>query len=74
MHGVIMKFMENSWFHVHDSAPAHRSVLVKDFLAKNDVTVLDHPSYWLGCSWMLHIPATQISMEGRALLWCYWHH
>jgi len=45
MHGVIMKFMENSWFHVHDSAPAHRSVLVKDFLAKNDVTVLDHPSY-----------------------------
>ena len=26
-----------SWFLHHDNAPAHRSVLVKDFLAKNSV-------------------------------------
>jgi hypothetical protein len=29
---------------LHDNAPAHRSVLVKDFLAKNNVTELQHPS------------------------------
>jgi hypothetical protein len=29
---------------LHDNAAAHRSVLVKDFLAENDVTKLQHPS------------------------------
>jgi histone-lysine N-methyltransferase SETMAR len=33
----------NSWFLLHYNAPAHRSVLVKDFLAKNNVTTLEHP-------------------------------
>jgi hypothetical protein len=33
----------NSWFLLHDNAPAHRSVLVKDFLLKNNVTTLEHP-------------------------------
>jgi hypothetical protein len=33
----------NSLFLLHDNAPAHRSVLVKDFLAKNHVTTLEHP-------------------------------
>jgi len=32
----------NCWF--HDNAPAHRSVLVKDFLAENNITTLEHPS------------------------------
>ena len=35
----------NSWFLLHDNAPAHRPVLVKDFLAKNNVTTLEHPPY-----------------------------
>ena len=30
-------------FLLHNNAPAHRSVLVKDVLAKNNVTTLDHP-------------------------------
>ena len=30
---------------LHDNAPAHWSVLVKDFLAKNNVTMLEHPPY-----------------------------
>jgi len=30
---------------LHDNAPAHRSVLVKDFLAKNNVTTLEIPPY-----------------------------
>jgi transposase len=35
----------NSWFLPHYNAPAHRSVLVTDFLSKNNVTTLEHPPY-----------------------------
>jgi histone-lysine N-methyltransferase SETMAR len=35
----------NIWFILHDNAPTHRSVLVKDFIAKNNVTALEHPTY-----------------------------
>jgi hypothetical protein len=40
------KCRTNSWFFLHDNAPAHRSVLVKGFLAKNSVTTLEHPTYY----------------------------
>ena len=30
------------WFLLRDNAPAHQSILVKDFLAKDDVTTLEH--------------------------------
>jgi len=40
------KWRTNSWFLLHDNAPAHRSVLVKDFLAKNSVSTLEHPTYY----------------------------
>ena len=37
-HAARMKRLEklgtNSWFLIHDNAPAHQSVLVKDLLAK----------------------------------------
>ena len=39
------KWRTNSWFLLHDNAPAHRSVSFKDFLAKNDVTTLELPLY-----------------------------
>ena len=39
------KWRTNSWFLPHDNAPAHRSYLVKDILAKNNVTTLEHPPY-----------------------------
>jgi len=39
------KWRTNSWFLLHDNAPAHRSVLVKDFLVKNNVTTLELPPY-----------------------------
>jgi transposase len=32
-------------FPLHDNAPAHQSVLVKGFLAKNNVTTLNHSPY-----------------------------
>ena len=34
-----------SRFFVHDNAPGHWSILVKDFLAKHNVTILEHPPY-----------------------------
>jgi hypothetical protein len=41
--GIGPKKMEKQQlFLLHDNAPAHRSILVKDFLAKNSVTTLDH--------------------------------
>ena len=41
--GNAPKKRTNSWFLLNDNAPAHRSVSVKDFLAKNKVTTLQHP-------------------------------
>jgi len=34
-----------NWLLFHDNAPAHRSVLVKDFLADDNTTTLEYPSY-----------------------------
>jgi len=34
-------------FLLHDNAAAHRPVLVKDFLIKNNVRTLDRPPYLL---------------------------
>jgi hypothetical protein len=35
----------NRWFLPHDNAPAHRSILIKDFLENNKVTTLGHPPH-----------------------------
>jgi hypothetical protein len=57
-------------FILHDNAPTHRSVLVKDFVAKNNVTTLEHPTYSLdlAAADFLPVPSTEISIEGTALL------
>jgi hypothetical protein len=39
------KWGTNSWFLLHDYAPAHQSVLIKDFLEKNVVATQEHPPY-----------------------------
>jgi len=39
------KWLFNSWFLFHDNAPAHLSILVKHFLAKYNMTTLEHPTY-----------------------------
>jgi hypothetical protein len=41
---VSEKWRTNSWFLLHDHVTAHRSVLVKDFLARDNLTTLDHTS------------------------------
>jgi hypothetical protein len=33
----------NSWFHHHDNAPAHASLLIHDLLANANTTVLPQP-------------------------------
>ena len=40
------KYRTNSWFLLHDYAPAHRSGLLNDFLAMNTVTTPVHPPYY----------------------------
>ena len=39
------KFKTKSWFPHHDNVPAHRSLLVKDFLAKYNVSAQEHYPY-----------------------------
>jgi transposase len=39
------KWRTDSWFLLHDNAPAHWSVSVKYFLAKNKVTTLEQLPY-----------------------------
>ena len=39
------KWSTYSLFLLYDNAAARRLVLVKDFLARNNVTTLDHPPY-----------------------------
>lgn len=36
---------DNSWYLHHDNAPAHTSLLVRDYLAKNHVNVLPQAPY-----------------------------
>ena len=59
-------------FYLHGNAPAHRSVLFKDFLTKNKVTTLEHPPYPpdLAASDFFFLPglSSEISTEGTALL------
>jgi len=39
------KLRTNIWFLLHDNAPTHRSVLVRDILAKNNMTKLEPSPY-----------------------------
>ena len=39
------KWAQKNWLLLHDNAPSHRSLLVKQYLAKHGVTTLEHPPY-----------------------------
>jgi hypothetical protein len=67
--------MENQQLSLHYNAPAHRSVFVKDFLAKNNWKHWSIPHTHL--TWLQLIFTSYqdcISIEGTALLWFYWSH
>ena len=44
------KFKTSGWFSHHDKVSAHRSLLVKDFVAKCNVTAQEHSPYSSGLS------------------------
>jgi transposase len=54
-------------FLFYDNAPAHRSVLVKDFLAKNNVTTLEPPPYSpdVAQAYFYLLPPLKSSLKGR---------
>jgi hypothetical protein len=58
------------WFLIHENAPAHRSALVMDFLAKNKVTTLGHFQHFPDQAPADFYPlsSTEISTERMALL------
>ena len=64
------KWRTNSWFLLHDNAPAHRSVLVKDFLAKNNVTTLELSPYFpdMAAADFYLLPPLKSASKGSALL------
>ena len=39
------KWSTNNWFLLHDNVPTHPLVVIKDFLAHNNVTTLGHSPY-----------------------------
>jgi hypothetical protein len=59
------KSKTNGWFLLHEKAPAFRSVLVKDFLAKNNVTTLGHSplSPDRAPADLFSVPSTEINIE-----------
>jgi len=62
------KWRTNSRFLLHDNAPAHRPVLVKYLLAKNNVTTLELLPYSSNlASADLSVPSTEINSEGTEL-------
>jgi len=44
------KWRNRACFLLQDNAPEHRAVLVKDFLAKNSLSTLKSPPYYLDLS------------------------
>jgi len=63
------KWRTIGWFLLHDNAPAHRPVSVKDFLTKNNVTTLEPPPYFPDLAAAdFYLFSRQIGIEGAALL------
>ena len=57
----------NSWLSHHDNAPAHSSLLVRNFLAKNNTVIMPQPPYspdLAPCDFFL-FPRLKSPMKGR---------
>jgi hypothetical protein len=39
------KWKNDNWFHHHDYAPAHTSLIVRQFLTSKNITVISHPLF-----------------------------
>ena len=63
------KWRTSGCFPLHDNAPAHRSVLVMDILAKSSVTTLEHPPYTsdLAAADLYLFPGLKSALKGQRL-------
>ena len=66
-YAVRKKHPEN-WFPLHDNAPAHQPVLVKDFSAKTNTTILVNPPTPSHSADFHPFPSFEISSDGSVLL------
>jgi len=58
---------EQTWLLHHDKAPSHTSVLTQQFLAKNNMVVIPHPTYspdLAPCDFFL-FPKIELKLKGR---------
>ena len=64
---MLRKWRTNFWFILCGNAAAHRSILVKDFWAKNYVTILQHPpdSPGLPAADFYLFPRPKSALKGR---------
>jgi len=63
---------ERRWILHQDNAPAHSALIVHEFLARNSITVLEHPPYspnLAPCDFFL-VPQMQIGAAGAAFGGC----
>jgi transposase len=55
------------WLLHHDNAPAHTSLVVREFLTKNNITTVPHPAYlpdMAPCDFYV-FPKTKLRLKGR---------
>jgi len=56
-----------NWLLHHDKAPAHTSLVVREFLSKNNMTTVPHPAYSPGlasCDFYV-FPTMKLRSKGR---------
>lgn len=61
------KWLSNDWFLHHDNAPSHTALVVRQFLASKNITVIPHPPYspdLAPCDYFL-FPKLKSRMKGR---------
>jgi hypothetical protein len=63
------KWRTNSFFLLHNNAPAHQSGLVDDFLAKNNVATLENHPYtpYLAAADCFLFPPLKLALKGRCM-------
>ncbi|KAJ4429679.1 hypothetical protein ANN_21880 [Periplaneta americana] len=57
------KWVENNWFLMHDNAPAHRAIIVKNFLPRHNITDLSPPDYFLFPHLKSHLKGQRFNAE-----------
>ncbi|GBM01693.1 hypothetical protein AVEN_99734-1 [Araneus ventricosus] len=61
------KWVTNDWFLLHDNAPPHCALIVKKYLARHNVTTLEHPPYSPGLApaYFYLFPRLKMKLKGH---------